>query len=283
MGGKLSLHKICFILGGMFVRLAFSSLILLAFSACGSHDGGDVRSTADSSVAAAPKGPDTAFRTLHVLVPFAGLYVNQEYVDKILKNRSPTLDQAVGKSCIDIPDSTLKLTSWIYDFHEGGGNMAVVKVGDKYCLYDTYEKKLHDTIEVLPADRLRVGKLYLKKLKYPDKEKYDWGTLEEILFSGKYQTEDGKEVEFGADGHVRGLADTLSYYVPFADYEGGPGGEVDQVGLGQSAEHNTVYAFRFDKDTLFICHLDHEDYDTAAHDGEEAAMGRVLWKLRKVQ
>lgn len=267
----------------MLVRLALSSLVFLALSACGSHSGSDVRANPDSSVAASPHGPDTVFRTLHVPVPFAGTYVNEEYVDKILKNRSPRLDQDVEKSCIEIPDSTLKVTSWIYGFHEGGGNLVVIKNGDRYVFYDPDAKKPDDTIELLSADRLRVGKLYLRKLRYPDHDKYDWGILEEILFSGKYQTEDGKEVEFGADGHVKGLADTITCYVPFADYEGGPGGEADQIGLGQSQEHNTQYAFRFDKDTLFICHLDHVDYDTAAHDGEGRAIGSVLWKLRKVQ
>ncbi|HEV2483727.1 MAG TPA: hypothetical protein VGS79_28875 [Puia sp.] len=256
--------------------------VLSALSACGSHSGSDVRAKPDSLVAVAPGGADTAFRRLHVPVPFAGIYVNEEYVDKILANRSPRLDQEVEKSCVDIPDSTLKLAMWVYGFHEGGGNVVVVKIGDRYQLYEPGSKKLDDTIEVLSPDRLRIGKLYLRKLKYADREKNDWGVLEEILFSGKYVAEDGKEVEFGADGHVKGLADTVSCYVPYADYVG-PGGDVDAIGLGQSQEHNTEYAFRFDKDTLFICHLDHVDYDTTAHDGERTAMGSVLWKLRKVQ
>ncbi|HVV69972.1 MAG TPA: hypothetical protein VHI52_00215 [Verrucomicrobiae bacterium] len=251
--------------------------------ACGAHQGGGAAGPkADTPVVVAAGGVDTAFRTVHVPVPFAGLYVNEEYVDKIRANRSPRLDQGVEKSCLEIPDSTLKPAMWVYGFHEGGGDVAVVKQGDRYWLYDTYGKKLADTIEVLSPGELRIGKIRLRKLKYGDREKNDWGVLEEILFSGRYRTEDGKEVEFGADGHVKGLEDTLSYYAPFADYVG-PGGEVDQLGLGQSPEHNTGYAFRFDKDTLFICQLDHGDYDTTAHDGEIAEMGKVVWKLQKVQ
>jgi len=178
----------------MLIRLTLASFFLLVLAACGSRSGGDVRSNSDSSVSSAPHGPDTAYRTLHVRVPFGGAYVNEEYVDKIHANRSPRLDQDVEKSCIEIPDSTLETTSWIYGFHEGGPTKEVVNTGGRFMLYDVYEKKLEDTLESLGPDRLRIGQLYLRKLKYPDREKADWGILEEILFSGRYQTEDDGEL-----------------------------------------------------------------------------------------
>jgi hypothetical protein len=176
------------------------------------------------------------FKTFHTALGFAGAWVNEVYVDSIRKNRSPRLDQEINESCINIPDSTLKTTNMIYGFHEGGAEMVIVKDGNRYQFYDPEFKTPKDIIEPMSPDRLRIGTQYFQKLKHPDMEKYEWGILDEILFGGKYQSQDGQEVVFGIDGHIKGL-DTVTYYQPHADYTGEQDLGVDRISMGRSQEN----------------------------------------------
>jgi hypothetical protein len=221
------------------------------------------------------------FKTFRSALEFAGVWVNEIYVDSIRKNRSPRKDQGVSKSCINIPDSTLKTTSMISGFHEGGADMVIVKDGNRYQFYDPDLKTPRDIIEPISSHRLRIGNQYFQKLEHPDMEKHEWGILNEILFGGKYQNQDGKEVIFGIDGHIQGL-DSVDYYQPHADYTEEEDLGVDRISMGRSREDVHVYGYQFDKDTLFIYYIDCLQYDSIAHECGLEKIGGLRWKLQRM-
>jgi len=271
----------------MSTRLIFCAFLglsfLSCFLACSSAGGRNSDAKGDSSslvVSGAGRGgsSDTAFKTLRVVVPFPGAYVNEEYIDSLRKNQSPSMDQGVKESCIEIPDSTLKSTSMIYGFHEGGEGMIIVKKGDIYQFYDYNIKQPRDTIEAVGADRIRIGRRYFRKLKHPDLKRYDWGILEELLFSGTYRRDDGTEVVFGADGGVRGL-DSLIYYQPSIDYTEEIDIDAERIMLGGNPEHLKLYAYQFHKDTLRIFRVEQSDYDSVAREYAKERLGEMIWKM----
>jgi hypothetical protein len=270
----------------MIIRPILSPFIILCMLSCSNpRDRGPI-SNPDSSYSSiaggSPSGrtaPD--FKTLHAALGFAGTWVNEIYVDSIRKNRSPRQDQQISESCINIPDSTLKTTSMISGFHEGGTEIVIVKDGNRYQFYDPEFKTPKDIIEPISPTRLRIGNQYFQKLKYPDMDKYEWGILNEILFSGKYKSQDGKKIVFGMDGHIDGL-DTVAYYQPHADYTGEQELDVDRISLGQSRKNTHEYGFRFDKDTLLIYRIDCVQYDSMAHECGLEKLGELRWRLQRV-
>lgn len=145
------------------------------------------------------------FKTARNALGFAGIWVNEIYVNSIRKNRSPKQDQGLMNSSINIPDSTLTTTSMISGFHEGSSEMVVVKDGNRYWFYDPELTTPNDVIQVLSPKRLRIGDQYFLKIEHGDMNKYEWSILNEILFAGKYQNQEGKEVVFSFDGHISGL------------------------------------------------------------------------------
>ncbi len=165
-------------------------------------------------------------------------------------------------------------------FHDGGGTMVVVKDGNRYQFYDPELKLPLDTIEPLSPTRIHIGNQYFRSLKHPDTNKNDWGILEEILFSGRYQKEDGKEVEFGTDGHITGL-EIASYYEPVIDYADRADHQLDLINLGQSHKKLDEYGFRFDKDTLLIYTVECLHYDANEHGCDSSKFGELMWKLRR--
>ena len=269
----------------MITRALLSPLIILCMLSCASPRDRSSKPNPDSSVSPIAGGSSSGrtvpdFKTFRTALGFAGAWVNEIYVDSIRKNRSPRQDQWISESCINIPDSTLKKTSMISGFHEGGAEMVIVKDGNRYQFYDPEFKTPKDIIEPMSPDRLRIGTQYFKKLKHPDMEKYEWGILDEILFGGKYQSQDGKEVVFGIDGRIKGL-DTVTYYQPHADYTGDQDLGVDRISMGHSQENVHVYGFQFDKDTLLIYRIDCAQYDSVAHECGLEKLGGLRWKLQR--
>ncbi len=270
----------------MTTRPLLTPFIFLCILSCSSPRDRGSRSNPDSSISpiagrSPSEGITPDFKTFHTALGFAGAWVNEAYVDSIRKNRSPRQDQWISESCIIIPDSTLEKTNMISGFHEGGAEMVVVKDGNHYEFYDPEFKKPKDIIEAITPDRLRIGNQYFQKLKYPDIEKYEWGILNEILFGGKYQSQDGKEVVFEVNGHIKGL-DTVTYYQPHADYTEEQELGVDRISMGQSHEKVQVYGFRFDRDTLFIYRIDCLQYDSVAHQCGLEKLGGLRWKLQRM-
>jgi hypothetical protein len=270
----------------MITRALLSPFIILCMLSCASPRDRNSKSNPDSSVSPIAGGspsrrttPD--FKTFQTALGFAGAWVNEIYVDSIRKNRSPRQDQGISESCINIPDSTLKTMSMISGFHEGGAEMVIVKDGNRYQFYDPEFKTPKDIIEPMSPDLLRIGTQYFQKLKHPDMEKYEWGILDEILFGRKYQSQDGKEVVFGIDGHIKGL-DTVTYYQPHADYTEEQDLGVDRISMGRSQENIHVYGFQFDKDTLLIYRIDCLQYDSIAHQCGLEKLGGLRWKLQRM-
>lgn len=259
---------------------------ILSMSSCGSHPKPDTGSGSDSSIsitagksALASSGAD--FKTLRTALDFAGAWVNEVYVDSIHKNQSPGKDQVIMESCIEIPDSTLKKTCMIGGFHDGGPAIVIVKKGNQYQFYDPELKIPGAIIEPISARRLRIGNQYFQKLEHPDMEKEEWGILNELLFSGNYQNEEGKEVIFEMNGHIRGL-DTVTYYQPHADYTEEQDLDADRISMGRSPNKVHVYGFRFNKDTLSIYNIDCLKYDSAAHECGLEKLGSLIWKLHRM-
>lgn len=260
------------------VILLSISMWLLSCSSSGDHE----KSVPVSDSVAPSRKPAVLSRikTPDTVLSFAGVWVNEIYVDKIRKSHSPRLSQGIMASCIVIPDSTLKETNMVAGFHEGGPQMVVVKIGERYQFYDPPLKTPLDTIEPLGPRRLRIGNQYFARLSYPDPRKTDWGILEELLFSGKYQKVDGGEVVFGTDGHITGL-DSILYYEPVIDFADRGDGQVDRINLGQSHKKLDDYSFRFDGDTLLIYTVDCLQYNANEKGCDSATFGYLLWKLKK--
>jgi hypothetical protein len=274
---------------GMITRPLISPFICICMLSCSSPpDSSSSSANPDSTGQIAVKAPPPVrqeaiprFKTLDTVLSFAGVWVNEIYFDSIRNNHSPRLDQGIGKSCIIIPDSTLKATNMVAGFHDGGGTMVVVRDGNRYLFYDPELKLPFDTIEPLSPTRLRIGDQYFRPLNHPDTGKNDWGILEEILFSGRYQKEDGEEVLFGTNGHITGL-DIVSYYEPEIDYADRTDRQIDRIRLGQSHKKLDEYGFRFDKDTLLIYTIDCLRYNAGEHECDSAKFGELMWKLRKM-
>jgi len=271
------------IIFGNMLRLLLSLLITVFLFSCSSHTPSG-KPAADST--AGTVATDTSKKqpvarprveSEDTLLPFAGIWVNEIYLDSIRKNHSPRLSQRVMESCIIIPGRTLQETSMIAGFHEGGPASVVVKKGSLYQLYDEGREIAGDTIEYFSSQRLRVGDQYFRRLNHPDTAKADFGILEEILFSGTYLTEKGEKVTFNTDGSVSGLPG-LSYYEPVIDYIGDEG-QIDLLHLGPTHRKLDNFGFCFKKDTLSINMVKCLHYSGSECDSN--ALGEVLFTLIK--
>ncbi|HEY0610445.1 MAG TPA: hypothetical protein VGD35_12330 [Chitinophaga sp.] len=222
-----------------------------------------------------PEAP-TDFKTLDTALSFAGLWVNETYIDNIRKTRSPRQSQDVMESCITIPTRTLQVTRMIADFHEGAEDMVVVKDRNRYKLYDADLSTLQKEMELISPTRIKIGDQYFSRMSHRDTTLTDFGILEELLFSGRYERERGKEVVFTADGRIQGL-DSFVRYSPVIDYTAGSLGEFDLINMGTGKGRD--YGYRFKGDTLqifrTICATPGEDGNFC----DSVAAGATLYKL----
>jgi hypothetical protein len=222
-----------------------------------------------------PESPSD-FKTLDTALSFAGLWVNETYIDNIRKTRSPRQSQDVMESCITIPSRTLQVTRMVAGFHEGAEDMVVVKDRDRYQLYDADLRSLQKELELISPTRIRIGDQYFSRMSHHDTTLTDFGILEELLFSGRYERERGQEVVFTADGRIRGL-DSFVRYSPVIDYTAGSSGDFDLVNMGSGKGRD--YGYRFKGDTL---HIFRTICATAGAEGnfcDSIAAGPMLYKL----
>lgn len=193
------------------------------------------------------------YTALDTTLSFAGVWVNEGYVNDLHITQSPRLAKLEGISCIEIPGQTLKVTKWIKGFHDAAPEVVVVKDGDQYLLTQPdLSKKNVVPIEIYSPTRIKIMDTYLYKLVRGDVEKKDWGILEELLFSGTYHAEDGQEVVFGENGQISGLKDFASY-MPIIDekYEV-IDNDVDFVEFKTANETGVKYGYKFRMDTLTL-------------------------------
>jgi hypothetical protein len=206
-----------------------------------------------SSIKVEGTGADTIvrFKTLDTTVYFSGIWVNEQYVNSVKGSLSPRqayVRENIEKSCIVIPGKTLQVTRLIAWFHEGGGDVVVVRDGERYQFYAADLTGKSSDIEILSPTRIRMFDAYFTKLENTDATLFNLGILEEMLFSGHYQLPGGEEVIFGKDGTVSGL-DSFTHYTPLLDYAEDEG-KVDLLVLKGKQEHD--FGFRFTQDSLFI-------------------------------
>ena len=181
-GGQLVDRRISpiFIIFGNMLRLLSLLIALFLFSCSSPTPSG--KPVVDSIVGAVkadtPKEQPMARHPVEsedTVLPFAGVWVNEIYLDSIRKNHSPRLSQGVMESCIILPARTLQVTRMIAGFHDGGPAWVVVKRGAYYQFYDEAREIARDSIEPLPANRLRIGHQHFGRLNQPDPNKADLG------------------------------------------------------------------------------------------------------------
>ncbi|WP_343667992.1 hypothetical protein [Chitinophaga sp.] len=199
--------------------------------------------------------PDSVgtYEALDTALSFAGIWVNEGYVNDLHITQSPRLSRADSISCIEIPARTLMVTRYIGGFHEEAGDMVAVKSGDQYVFTTPdLSKKNADTIRIFSPTRIKIRDTYLYKLVKGDRNKADWGILEELLFSGTYHLENGKRVVFGNNDTITGLDDFIHYIPIIDDWYSDINNDVDYIEFETSANTKEKYGYKFFMDTLTI-------------------------------
>ncbi len=205
------------------------------------------------------------FKKWKTALPFAGYWLSESYFTDIQQRRSPQKAQEGSEECLMvIPDSTLKPTLMVWNFHEAIQEINVLKNGDTYQLYETIRDSLTQhfkDVEIISPHKIKIGnKPFVRITPYAKPNEGNTPLiLEEILFKGKYQTPDGKQVEFKNNGEITGL-ENYRYYLPAIDYIG-PGLQVDQVSLSAIEDKKEWMAFKFHADTLLIYQLKCIEFD----------------------
>ena len=216
------------------------------------------------------------FKTLDTVVPFAGFWLNEKYVKKIGRTKSPRECQDISETCLWIPARTLQSSSISSDLHEGGVEMVLVKKDNTFQLYnkdgDTISNFAYD-IQVITPEKLKIGKnTFIKTNEH---------FLADILFSGEYRDSLNNIVQFLKDGHIKGLG-AYAVYDPWYDYVTEPDVDADQVDMGHDSIHTENFGYRFKQDTLLIYNLNCLEYDSSAHYCNEAALGDIKYKLVRI-
>jgi hypothetical protein len=169
----------------------------------------------------------------------------------------------------------------IAGFHEGGESLVVLRNANKYELWDeALENKRYDIV-VISNKKLQIGVDSFVKIKYANDLNSDRQPtiLEELLFKGRYENEDGSIVEFTDNGLVKGL-ENFKTYSAYIDYvaESKP---VDLVALGETMVSETPYGYKFNTDTLLIFNLSCAEYDSSSKICIEQTFGELKYKLIK--
>lgn len=220
-----------------------------------------------------------AFMKLDTVVPFAGVYVNATYLKRIRRNHSPSKDQLLTASCLVIPARTLRVTRMVSDFHDGAGDMVVLKAGDKWQFYSRDLATALDTIEVAGDSSIFIGGDTFIRMQHGDTTKSDWGILEEVLFAGKYMDARGGTVVFSPNGEVSGL-DSFAFYRPQIDYAE-MDRPVDHVQLRWTYGSPIDLGFRFVGDSLVLYTIDCVKYGSSRCSVEK--LGERIFSLVKVK
>ncbi|MFN3784587.1 MAG: hypothetical protein ACK4R6_11740 [Spirosomataceae bacterium] len=218
------------------------------------------------------------FKLLDTLIHFSGYWVSEAYYNNLQQFKSPKKAQE-GAQFIFIPDRTLQQTSMIYNFHEGGDFLKVVKHGNSYEVWEVQEDSLTQrlyNIEWISSKKIKLDNTTFVKIN-PLKNHDTYLILEEILFKGKFTNADQKTIEFKPNGQVTGLGN-FTFYSPQIDYFGA-GNQVDQVGLGSSPDNLDWFGFKFNKDTLEIYTITCLTFDSTDNVCVDTDYGQLSYKL----
>lgn len=218
------------------------------------------------------------FKRVETTVNFPGYWVSEDYYNSIRQFKSPRKAQE-GSQSIFIPERTLQQTLMIYNFHEGGPFLKVLKRGDNFEIWEVQNDSLTQRqyfIEVISPSKIKIGdKTFIKinDLKVQDSAK----VLEEILFSGKYTNSEGNTIEFNPNGELIGLGN-YKIYSPVIDYFDA-GMQIDQVGLGSNQKDLQPFGFKFNQDTLELYSINCLTFDSIHNSCIEVGYGELLYKL----
>jgi hypothetical protein len=191
--------------------------------------------------------------------PFAGWWVDQGYVDTLLKTKSPRASQG-DEELLYFP-KLLHDTCFLAVFHEGGGQFTLVAHGkDYYIKYDNGDSAL---VEIMDQQHIKTrGKIFVS---VPGTD--ETRVSEKFLLKGEYAHGD-KTIVLTENGEIQGL-DSFKYYLVWNDYYG-PGLDLDLMDLGRTRDEHIEHAFQIVGDTLLIyatkCIEQHENGDCYAID-----------------
>lgn len=242
-------------------------LILIFFTDCSSESSTETENTNQST------DKNKAFLKKDTIIPFSGFWINEKYYLDVLKTKSPKESQEiVGFCAIDIPRRTLQTASPWLNFHESGDDF-IVKNGNIYQLFNTYDSLKKFDIEVLNnGQKIKLGNDYFIRLKTSN-------VLEEILFAGKYRLDD-KIIELTKEGKILGL-DEFNFYQPAIDYSN-PGSNIDIIDLGKSKKNLDSYTFKYKDDSLLIFEYKCIDFDSTNNFCIEVDYGVIKYKMKKL-
>jgi hypothetical protein len=223
-----------------------------------------------------------------------GSWVKKEYIDKIIKTKSPAqaADLAKGLTTMTILTDYLKGDSIIVDAgwenHEGGDLTLKFKPGKTQGsivlgAFDLkYSVTAHDTTLMLYEydNEKKTIKVTKYERAFADKPGYlGSGTdylINKAIIAGKYMATDsiGNEtkVVFTATGKISGLANFSTYYI-FDDLNSDPMTNLDEVIFDTFSKQKLEYTFKINADTLRL-------FDIKANaDSTEALVGKLKYKL----
>jgi hypothetical protein len=220
--------------------------------------------------------------TTSIAVPFAGQWLSEDYYQSIRSDRSPRKAQEDTDAVfIEIPDSTDQKTSMIYRFHEAGPELVVRRVDSLFQIWEMQGDTLHRmafSVEVQNDGGLKIGDQRFKRIEAQEKDNF-FQILEEILFKGNYVLPDGKIMEWKANGEISGW-DAYSHYHVLLDYMDA-GLQVDQVGLGKTADSLTYFAFKMNDERLELYHLKCREYSEEEKRCLDVDFGKQAWVFHR--
>lgn len=220
----------------------------------------------------------TDFKTLDTTISFAGSWLSENYYNSIRTFQSPRKAQDSSQFIV-IPDRTLKQTMMIYNFHEGGAFLKILKNKDAYEVWevqnDSLVRRLYAVESISPTKIKLENKTFEKISPLTNQDNHQ--ILEEILFKGHFTNADGKNIEFKSNGQLTGLGN-FHLYEPVIDYFDA-GLQVDQVGLGNSKKDLAMYGFKFHRDTLALYKLNCLAFDSTENRCVDVGFGQLAYKL----
>ncbi len=261
-----AIHRNCII------RMKIAILIIVAglIFSCGSN-----KKKQDAAIISTED-----YKKLDTVLYFSGYWLSEDYFNSIQEFHSPRRAQD-GSQFIVIPNNTLQQTIMIYNFHEGGSFLKLLKNEENYEVWEVQDDSLTQMlylVEFVSPEKIKLGdKTFVKISHQTDQDNHQ--ILEEILFKGEYVNSEGKSIEFKPNGRLVGL-ENFTYYQPAIDYFDA-GMQVDQIGLGNSQKDLEWYGFKFNSDTLEIYRLNCLTFDSTMNSCVEVNFGQLKYKFRR--
>ena len=218
------------------------------------------------------------FKKLDTIVSISGCWLSEDYFNSINEFKSPLKSQD-GSLYIIIPDRTLKKTTMIFNFHEGGTSLEILKNNDHYEIWEIQEDSLTQRVykvKIISPTKISLDDKYFVKIS-SSTDTDNHRILEEVLFKGIYRDVNNNRVEFEDNGEIIGL-NNFNFYVPVIDYYD-EGMQVDQIRLGSTKNDLDYYGFKFIGDTLELYKLHCLEFDSTSNNCGVVEYGQIIHKI----